>query len=329
MSVQTPWGRHPQWANPITTRSRIVLEIASEMASRPGSDMELRQAKVLLREQGQYDWPLCLFGSSTIEGVTAVVEKEAGLAIINPAIMLTLAFRGTSVFKNPQPVRTLTVIPSFDQYAFAVKGDTGLTTFEEIAERRSPLRIALRGMPDHSLHFMLDDITAAAGFSLDDLRAWGGEARKDGFLPVPGGPKFQALACGEINAIFDEAVDVWLDQALDAGMTILPLGEKTVRKLEAIGYRRAYSAEIDVRELLVTSSLSISAAQAYLRHTEAPDELVTQFCAALEARKHSIPWQGDGRLPLERMCRDTPDTPQDVPLHPSGQAVLEGRGYLP
>ena len=329
MSVQTPWGRHPQWANPITTRSRIVLEIASEMASRPGSDMELRQAKVLLREQGQYDWPLCLFGSSTIEGVTAVVEKEAGLAIINPAIMLTLAFRGTSVFKNPQPVRTLTVIPSFDQYAFAVKSDTGLTTFEEIAEKRYPLRIALRGMPDHSLHYMLDDITAAAGFSLEDLRAWGGEARKDGFLPVPGGPKFQALARGDINAIFDEAVDVWLDQALEAGMTILPLGEKTVRKLEAIGYRRAYLPKSMFAKLPADILTVDFSGWPIFVHTEAPDELVTQFCAALEARKASIPWQGDGPLPLERMCRDTPETPQDVPLHPAAERFWKGRGYLP
>jgi TRAP-type uncharacterized transport system substrate-binding protein len=327
--AQTPWAKYPQWVNPVTTRSRLVLEIASELVSLPGSGMALRQAKVHLREQGQSDWPLCLFGSSTIEGVRAVVDKEADLAIINPAIMLTLAYRGTSVFKTPQPVRAISVIPSFDQYAFAVKSDTGLSTFEEIAAKRYPLRVSLRGMPDHSLHFMLDDILAAAGFSLADLRAWGGEARKDGFLPVPDGPKFQALARGEINAIFDEAADVWVEQALDAGMTILPLGEGTVRKLEAIGYRRGCLPK-SLYPKLPGNILTIDfSGWPIFVHAEAPDELVTQFCAALEARKASIPWQGDGPLPLERMCRDTPETPRDVPFHPAAQRFWKERGYLP
>lgn len=329
MSVQTPWGRHPKWANPITTRSRIVLEIASELVSRTGSDMSLRQAKVLLREQGQSDWPLCLFGSSTIEGVKAIVDKEAGLAIINPAILLTLAYRGTSVFQRPQPVRTLAVIPSFDQYVFAVNSNTGLTRFEEIAEKRYPLRIALRGMPDHSLHVMLDDIVAAAGFSLEDLRAWGGDARKEGFVPVPNGPKFQALARGDINAIFDEAADVWVEQALDAGLTVLPLGEDTVCKLEAIGYRRAYLPKSLYPKLpgdILTVDFS---GWPIFVHAECPDDMVTQFCGALEARKDSIPWQGDGPLPLERMCRDTPETPQDVPFHPAAERFWRERGYLP
>jgi len=328
MPEQTPWAKYPQWVNPVTTRSRVVLEIASEIVSLPGSGMELRQAKVLLRDQAQRDWPLCLFGSSTIEGVSAVAKKEAALAIINPAIMLTLAYRGTGIFKTPQPVRTLTTIPSLDQYVFAVKSETGLTRFEEIAERRYPLRIALRGIADHSLQFMLDDILAAAGFSLAALRAWGGDARMEGFLPVPGGPKFAALARGEINAIFDEAADVWVEAALDAGMTILPLAEATVRKLEAIGYRRTLLPK-SLYPKLPADILTIDfSGWPIFVHAEAPDALIAQFCAALEARKDSIPWQGDGPLPLARMCRDTPETPQDVPFHPAAERFWRERGYL-
>lgn len=329
MSEQTPWQtKNPQWVNPVTTRSRVVLEIASEIVTQPGSHMTLRQAKVLLRDQAQSEWPVCLFGSSTIEGVNAVANKEAALAIINPAIMLTLAYCGTGPFKAPLPVRTLTTIPSFDQYAFAVAAKTGLKTFEEIAERRYPLRVSLRGMPDHSLHFMLDDILAAAGFSLAELRAWGGAAKKDGFLPVPGGPKFEALARGEINAIFDEAADVWVDAALDAGMTILPLAETTVRKLEAIGYRRGHLPK-SLYPKLPQDILTIDfSGWPLFVHAEAPDDLVAQFCAALVVRKASIPWQGNGPLPLERMCRDTPETPQDVPFHPAAERFWRERGYL-
>ena len=52
-----------RWGEPMTTRSRIALEIASHMVGE--ADQKYRQAKVLLREQGAGDWPVALFGSST------------------------------------------------------------------------------------------------------------------------------------------------------------------------------------------------------------------------------------------------------------------------
>jgi len=64
-------------------------------------------------------------------------------------------------------------------------------------------------------------------------------------------------------------------------------------------------------------------------HAELPEKRVTQICAALEARKHLIPWQGDGPLPVERMCRDSPESPVNVPFHPAAQAFWQERGICP
>jgi TRAP-type uncharacterized transport system substrate-binding protein len=317
----------PSWANPMTTRSRIVLEIAAELVA--GEDQPFKQAKVLLREQGKGpDWPFCLFGTSTIEGIEAVVKREADLAMINPSGPLNLAYRGTGPYSAPQPVRVIAVIPSDDQYVFAVKRETGLTRFEEIAEKRVPLRVSLRGQPDHCLHSMLDHITAAAGFSMDDVVAWGGEVRREGSLPWADGPKFKALARGEINAIFDEAVQEWINEAMDADMTILPLAEATVQKLEALGYRRAV-IEKRLYPRLPQDVLTIDfSGWPIFVHAEMPDRTVERICAALDARKHLIPWQGNGPLPVERMCRAAPDTPMDVPLHDAAERFWRARGYL-
>jgi hypothetical protein len=63
-------------------------------------------------------------------------------------------------------------------------------------------------------------------------------------------------------------------------------------------------------------------------HEHTPDDLVTAICAALEARRDRIPWQGEGPLPLERMCYDTPEGPLDVPLHPAAERFWRDRGYL-
>jgi TRAP-type uncharacterized transport system substrate-binding protein len=48
----------------------------------------------------------------------------------------------------------------------------------------------------------------------------------------------------------------------------------------------------------------------------------------LEARKDSIGWQEPGPLPLELMCRDTPDAPLVIPLHPAAERFWRERGYL-
>jgi TRAP-type uncharacterized transport system substrate-binding protein len=311
---------------PMTTRSRVVLEIASELVA--DKTQPYNQAKVLLRVQGAPDWPLTLFGSSTIEGIDAVAKGEVALAIMNPAAGLALAANGKGVFKTPQPVRQITVIPSYDNYVFAVKADTGLERFEDIARKRPPLRLSLRGQSDHWLHYALDDIVAAAGFSLQDIVAWGGEVRREGLLPWPNGAKFETLRRGEINAIFDEAVNVWIEEALAAGMRILPLAESTVRRLESMGYRRGIIRKSEYPALPADIlSIDFSGWPIFV-HAQAPDDLVTRICQALEARQHLIPWQGEGPLPLARMCREAPDTPQLVPFHPAAERFWRERGYL-
>ena len=182
---------------------------------------------------------MALFGSSTIEGVEAVACQEASLAMVNPAAVLTFAYRGLPPFARPLPVRLIGVIPSYDQILFAVRADTGLRAFEEIGTRRYPLRIAMRGQPNHCLHLMFAQIALAAGFSVEDLRSWGGAICKKGGVPRPDSVQFQALDRGEVDAIFDEGVSFWLEEALRRGMTILSLSNATLGRLEQAGFRRA------------------------------------------------------------------------------------------
>lgn len=316
--------------NPNITRSRLVLEIASELVGGREPDFvpDYYQAKAVLRAAKSGGKPITLFGSSTAEGIEAVSKREVDLAIINPAAVLSVAAKGKSIFQTPRPVRAIAVIPSWDQYVFAVRRETGLERFEDIAVKRSPLRVSMRGMAEHTLHHMFDDIAACAGFSRDDIRAWGGEVRKEGGLPYPGTAKFTALIEGKIDAIFDEAASSWTNEALDAGITILPMGEPTVQKLEAMGYRRAVMAKTEYPKLpRDVLTLDFSGWTVFV-HEEADDELVTRICAALDTRKALIPWEEEGSLPVERMCREARDTPQTVALHPAAERFWRAQGYL-
>jgi len=133
---------------------------------------------------------------------------------------------------------------------------------------------------------------------------------------------------GEIDAIFDEAVGTWVNPISEMGFRLLPLDESFMRKLEGMGFRRGILTKASYPALpRDTLSLDFSGWPIYT-HANVSDEVVTSICAGLEARKDSIPWQGEGPLPLERMCKDSPEGPLDIPLHPAAERFWKAQGYL-
>jgi NMT1-like family len=309
-----------------TIRSHLVLEVASELVDRP--EWPYRQARINLREQGGETWPVCLFGSDAPATIDQVARGELQVAIINPAAPLALALRGKGPFKSPIPLRAITVIPSPDQLAFAVTQRTGLKSLHDIRERRFPLRVSIRGQMDHSLHLVVKEVLSAAGFSLDDVVSWGGQIRYDVGLPKSPN-RLGAVQRGEADMIIDEAVRSWLDTALESEMRILPFDEPLLERLEELGFRRAVISKASYAKLKEdVPTLDFSGFPVYT-HVNVPDAIVTSICSALEARKEKIPWQEEGPLPLDRMCRDTPEGPLNIPLHPAAERFWRERGYLP
>jgi TRAP-type uncharacterized transport system substrate-binding protein len=326
--------QRPRYARPVVTRSKLVLEMASQLAA--DNNWPLQQANVTLRPQGGDAKPVVLFASDSYEAIDQVARGEVHLAIINPAEPLTLAVRGTGPFKEPIPLRAIAVIPSLDSYAFTVSERTGLTSLEDIRDQKFPLRVSLRGQRDHSNHFLEKVVLETLGFSLDDIVKWGGEVRYDPGLPngvSTSGANYEVTRIdlakrGDIDAIFDEAVNAWMGLALDAGFLALPLKEPVVDKLESMGFRRSLLKKERWPKLPAdVLALDFSGWPIYT-HANVSDEVISSFCAALEARKDHIPWQGEGPLPLERMCKDTPEGPLDIPLHPAAERFWAKCGYL-
>ena len=308
-----------------TIRSRLVLEVASEMVDQTG--WPNRQARVSLRPQGAENWVLNMIASDGPAAIDQVARGEMQLAISNPAMYLALAVRGTGPFKAPIPLRAITVIPSPDQLAFAVTEKTGVDSLHEIRERRLPLRVSLRGQKDHALHPVVSEVLSAAGFSLGDIVSWGGEIRYDDGLPMRDS-RMGAMQRGEVDMIIDEAVRGWANAGLEAGMRILPLDDFMLTKLEALGLRRAVMPVSRYPKLgKDLPTLDFSGFAVYT-HADTPDAVITSICAALEARKERIGWQEPGPLPLERMCRDTADGPLVIPLHPAAERFWRELGYL-
>jgi TRAP-type uncharacterized transport system substrate-binding protein len=134
---------------------------------------------------------------------------------------------------------------------------------------------------------------------------------------------------GEIDAVFDEAVRSWMNLAVEAGMRALPLDESLLQSLEHIGLRRGVILKARFHKLPAdVPTLDFSGFPVFT-HAKVPDTIVRSVCAALEARKTKIPWDGDKPLPLESMCRDTAAGPLNIPLHPAAEQFWRECGYLP
>jgi len=310
---------------PAVMRSRLMLEVACELVA--GEDWSDHQARIQFRQQGAEDWKVCLFGSDAPSAVDAVARGEADFAIVNPGSVLAMALRGLGPFKEPVPLRAITVLPQFDQFGFGVLASTGLNSLEELRDRRYPLKLSLRGQSDHSVHLVVNQVFNTLGFSIDDLISWGGQIRYDRGMPWVEG-RMGGVRRREIEAIFDEALPWWADMGIDAGMRFLSIGESYLTELQNYGMRRVVIPKAEYPKLdRDVPTVDFSGWPVFCLES-APDARVRAFCAGLEARKDRIPWTGQGPLPLHTMCQDTEDGPLTIPLHSAAEQFWKEQGYL-
>jgi TRAP-type uncharacterized transport system substrate-binding protein len=310
---------------PVVMRSKGMLEAASELVGAP--DWEDRQVEIDFRVQGADSWRVRFFASDAPNSIDAVASGRADIAICNPGGVLAMAMNGAGPFNEPVPVRAIFVLPQFDQFAFAVKAETGIKSLADIRDRQYPLRVSLRGQRDHSVHLVASQVLREYNFSFDDIERWGGAVRMD--EEFPNGPnRIGAVERGEIEAVWDEALPMFGHRALELGMRFLPVDEPELQRLEAKGLRRVaiprsvYSGmEADVW------TVDFSGWPVFCLEST-PDDIVTAFCAAVDTRKANIPWYGDGPMDLRLMVSGPPEAPLTIPLHPAAKRFWEGKGYL-
>ena len=317
----------PQRFSVSSLRPKLMFETAAEMVGR--NDWPYRNARITLRDQGgDHDAQYTLMGTQSPDVIADVVNGDVQVAMLNPSAMLTLAVRGTGPFKEPQPLAAIAVIPSDDQFAFAVSESTGITSLAQIAAERRPLRVSIRGAHDPSTALLGNEILRAYGFTLDDIESWGGHISYD--QPLPGhSSRLGRVETGEIDAVFDEATSTWVDRAAGLGMRFLPVDGAEMARLIKAGFRSNVLARTQFPTLPAdVPAVDFSGWPLYTRN-DTPDEFITAFCQSLEARKDRIQWESGGSpLPLARMCQDAPDAPLEVPFHPAAERFWRSMGYL-
>jgi TRAP-type uncharacterized transport system substrate-binding protein len=311
---------------PVIMRTRLMLETVSELAA--ANEWKDKQVMILMRPQGDDRWRLRFFASDAPNSVDAIARGEADIAICNPGGVLGMALRGRGPYKQPIPLRSLMVIPQFDQLGFAVTAKTGLKTLADLKRTRYPLKISLRGQPDHSVHLITNQVLSAYGMSLDDIVAWGGKVVYTEGMP-DGPDRLGAVKRGELDGVWDEALPLFAPQCIAMGMRFLAVDEPQLTSLEADGLMRAGITDAEYPGLGETVWTVDFSGWPVFCLASAPEEMIYNFCAGLDARRDRIPWGSPGPMPLERLCKDSKEGPLYLPLHPGAERYWRERGYLP
>ena len=307
-------------------RAKMLWEIGLHIAGNPETPYYGNRDMCIAVGSGSGErfrpWLRMATGSPVL--AHGVAHGELEMAMVNPSAFLTQAYRGTGLFKEPLPVRVIAVYPTWDRFVYVIHPRTGLTSLTQIKERKYPLRLSIREDPLNSTRVLVDQTLAAYGLSLSNIESWGGSFHLVG---PPGGQRMlKALHAGEIDAIFDEGLVHWFDEALAAGMQPVVLEEHALKQLESIGWHRAVIPAGRFPHLNSDHlCLDYGGWPLYTRESLA-DEDAYKVCEAIHARESEIYWESS-YVGIGQLGRETEATPMDVPLHPGAARWYREHGF--
>lgn len=277
-----------------------------------------------------------LFTPSALQGARnnpiEVSDGVLDVGITTPAVGAKMAIDGTGIYERPYPgLRAIASYPHIDFVVFAVDADTGITSFEELVERRYPLRLVTgrkaAGEQD-VLTFTVEQVLQGYGIGYATIEEWGGEVIYGGPTHVGGLLMLERRA----NALFQEAQTayVWRKIAESRPINVLPVREEVLASLESrFGFARAVVPAGHYPGVEVaTPTVDFSGWLLFCRE-DIPDEWAYAFAQACDATRAEIEKVVEVRRSLH-----VPIDPvylfgeTAIPLHPGAERYAREKGYL-
>ena len=311
----------------LSYQTRRAAEGVLQTDSRLGYYLQLS----LLRRGKQENCITLSFAADSFRELKLLAEGKVSVAWINPSASVTLAYKGTGPIGRPIPLRTIAVFPSWDVMGFAVHESTGVTSLEQIKKERVPLRLSTgptgaREMIESPVTFMVHSALKAAGFTVADIRKWGGKIHE---VSRPSHPdRRTGIENGTINAVFDEGIKSWGQTALDHGFRYLPIEGVVLGRLKAMGYRPGILPKTYFKGMKGNISTIDFSGWPLVVRADMPNDIAYALCEALEVRRKVIPTDNFKPLRISQLCANDAEAPFDVPLHPGAKRFFRERGYL-
>jgi TRAP-type uncharacterized transport system substrate-binding protein len=313
-------------------RTKMALEVAAEVYTRRMFDMGNVATIAIQPSSREEQFPGMTMGinGDLMGGMKAPVEvgkRRVDVAFINPSAIVTMAYRGKGFYREKMPLRALASFPSWDKMVFAVAKKLQVKSLRDIAARKIPLNLSTRSLGVYNTTaFTVEKILGFYGLSFAKIKRWGGRVYES---PRPTSPaRLQGIRNGKVNAIFDEGIHNWLEEALDHDFDVLPLEPDVLKQLETLGYRRSLLPAAKFAKLTRDIETIDFSGWPLITHRWLSNDLAYSICQAIDARQGVIPVDDDSPLDMRMICRTSESAPLDIPLHPGAKKYYEENGYF-
>src|SRR5262249_41738234 len=201
----------------------------------------------------------------------------------------TQAYRGTGLYREPQPVRVIASYPSWDRFVIAAHRRLGITSLADLVSRQQAVRVSIREDKTHSTRVLVDQLLPMYGFELAAFSSWGGTQQLNG--PPGDRRRLAEIEAGTVDLVFDEGIRGWLPTALRHDMHVIRLEPEILARLQAIGWRSAVLPRARFPELAADVPVIDYSGWPLYTRASLPDEVAYRACAAIAQRAEEIPWE--------------------------------------
>jgi TRAP transporter TAXI family solute receptor len=272
-------------------------------------------------------------GTGYGDNIRSLVSGEVDLAITTPYdVVPEWAMAGTNYFSGDKPassLRTLGWLPQNDRLVFAIREDTGITSFQDLRERKFPLKLASGfRTKDNIMMWAIDRVLEEHGI---EVEAWGGEWIEHDFprICVP------FVTNGEANAVINEAIVVpqWRELVEKVPMRFLPFEPQALEALSRkYGLRQAVLPKGYLRVPEDVPCIDWSN-WAILVRDDMDEELAYLVTSIMVEQRAEL----EGRyrhIPAEIAPMTYPINPEvmwkgvGAPLHPGAERYYREHGYM-
>jgi len=277
-------------------------------------------------------WRQALPKGSTIDvlpfaggvGNALLIEKEdADLGLLF-GVTANWAINGKVAFPNKIDVIT-GLVGGLDKYYAGIMATkrSGITSLEEVAKKKTPVRIVSQPVGSAS-ETSMKLILQAYGMSYEDIRSWGGSVT----------PTATNVAQ---NQMMDGKADVWINMivaghpaiselAISTELVFLPMGGEGIRKLEEFGFEKDFlpgktfkGQDQDVAMLGWPTML--------VAHRDLKPEVAYVLTKTLVEHKEDLV-KGHAALKDFEPARAWNFKKYGVPLHPGAEKYYREKGML-
>jgi TRAP-type uncharacterized transport system substrate-binding protein len=277
-----------------------------------------------------------LTGTGFRDNIDAVARGEVDLGITTPLdVPLEWARQGKHLFagRGYPFLRSLAYYPQDDRLIFAVREDTGITSFADIVKRKYPLKLATSPRdPDNLMTFIIDKVLELHGIMPGDIERWGGA-----WLGSDRPQICLARAVkGEADAVMFEGIMTpgWYEWIEKSKVRFIPFERDALDRLQGeYGLRPAVLSKGRLGAPADIPCLDFSHWAVFVRDDMDEDvayritSILVEHRGEMEARYRNIP--------VERSPLTYPIDPKAMwaglgaPLHKGAERYYREHGYMP